>query len=306
MCGVTLGRFGLWSRAFRHLDQPATRRSTISPAEAATEAESAGYAAAWFPGGAGRSDFAATAARLLAATRTLAVCVGVLSIWDNTAASVTGEYHGLVTAHGDRVIVGFGVSHGPLVDGSRHGRYHRPLTALDRYLNELDARPVPLPSSRRVLGGLGRRTLERAAHRAVGAHPYLVTPGHTAMARKVMGPKAWLAPAQKVVLETDPVQARKVGREHLATYLALPNYRKSLLSQGFASAELDNGGSDELIDAVVPWGTPEALASRLRRHLEAGADHVAVEVLPDDNLDHLVLSWLTLAPALVGSAPEAT
>jgi probable F420-dependent oxidoreductase len=149
-----------------------------------------------------------------------------------------------------------------------------------------------------VIAALRRRMLELARDRAHGAHPYLVTPSHTARARAVLGAGPVLAPEQGIVLETNPVQARAIAREHLARYLQLPNYTRNWREDGFDDEDLADGGSDRLIDALIAWGDPEAIAERVRSHLTAGADHVAVQPVTAD-LDRARAQLRTLAPALL-------
>ena len=148
-----------------------------------------------------------------------------------------------------------------------------------------------MPTSRRVLAALGPRVLRLSAQRSAGAHPYLTTPEHTAKARELVGNTVFLAPEHKVVLTTDADEARAVGRETLERYLGLSNYVNNWLRLGFTEDDVRKPGSDRLIDAVVAYGTPDAIAQRLNEHLEAGADHVAIQVLGGWNED-------TLLPAL--------
>jgi len=182
-------------------------------------------------------------------------------------------------------------------------RYLRPYEKMAAFLDELDASSPPVPKERRVLAALGPRMLRLAAERAAGAHPYLVTPEHTRRARAILGPRPLLAPEQKVVVETDLVRAQEIGRGGIARYLQLPNYTNNLRRLGFTEEDLAGGGSDALVDALVAWGTPEDIEARVREHHEAGADHVAVQVLtaPDaPGLPHE--QWRMLAPALAAMA----
>jgi probable F420-dependent oxidoreductase len=187
----------------------------------------------------------------------------------------------------DRFVLGMGVSHQWLVEDVRGGSYPPPLAAMRRYLEGLDAAPYTAwpgaqPVRPRVIAALGPRMLGLAAELADGAHPYLTMPEHTARAREILGPDRLLAPDQKVVLATDPDAARRTARANLAGYLSQPNYRNSFLRQGFTEADLDDGGSDRLVDGIVAWGTVDAVAARVRAHHDAGADHVAVQLLSDD------------------------
>ena len=117
--------------------------------------------------------------------------------------------------------------------------------------------------------------------RAAGAHPYLTTPQHTREARELLGPGPVIAPEQKVVLDTDPERARPIGRSAVENpYLHLRNYVNNLKRLGYTDEQIENGGSDDLIDALVAHGDTQYVAGRLREHLDAGADHVAIQVLP--------------------------
>jgi probable F420-dependent oxidoreductase len=147
------------------------------------------------------------------------------------------------------------------------------------YLDALDAAPQPVPIEQRMLAALGPKMLRLSATRAVGSHPYLVTPAHTAEARTVMGPDAVLAPEQKVVLSTESTQAREIARKSLAIYLTLPNYLRNLERLGFTQDDFADRGSDRLVDALVAWGSADTVAARVREHRDAGADHVAIQVL---------------------------
>ena len=141
--------------------------------------------------------------------------------------------------------------------------------------------------------------LRLAAERAAGAHPYLVTPEHTRRARGILGPGPLLAPEQMVVVETDPGRAREIGRGAVARYLQLPNYTNNLRRLGFTEEDLAGEGSDALVDALVAWGTPEDIEGRVREHHQAGADHVAVQVLTAPGVPRLPHEqWRLLAPAL--------
>ena len=239
----------------------------------------------WFGETAVNKEAFVHAAILLAATRRITVATGIASIYARDPAAANAAANALAEAFDGRFVLGLGVSHAPAVQLRGHD-YGRPVTAMRDYLDALDlavyrapapADPVPL-----VLAALRTRMLELARDRAHGAHPYLVTPAHTARARSVLGPGPVLAPEQGIVLETDPVQARAIAREHLGRYLQLPNYTRSWREDGFGDDDLADGGSDRLVDALIAWGDPEAIAERIRGHLEAGADHVAVQPVTAD------------------------
>jgi len=184
-----------------------------------------------------------------------------------------------------------GSSHAPMVGDA----YKRPLPRLRAYLDELDAQESPVPIAHRVLAALGPKALALAAERAAGAHPYLVTPDHTRIARQTMGPGALLAVEQKAVLESDPARARELARAMVGRYMVLPNYTNNLLRLGFAEADFADAGSDRLVEALVAWGDENAIVARVREHRQAGADHVCLQVL---NGTVAREQWRRRAPAI--------
>ncbi|MEU3250014.1 LLM class F420-dependent oxidoreductase [Streptomyces sp. NPDC006997] len=279
-----LGRYGVWSPGLRSEDPD--RRA--ERADAAAELEQLGYGALWL----GSSPAPRHAAPLLAATSRVVVGTSIQSIWQYEAADSAAGYAELETAHPGRFVLGLGVSHAKLAD-----QYRRPYSALVEYLDALDAAGVP--AGRRVLAALGPKTLTLSADRAAGAIPYLVTPEHTAQARDILGEAPLLAPELKVVLEPDPDRARAVARETLAMYLALPNYTNNFRRLGFTDADLADGGSDRLVDAVFAWGDESRVRDRVDAFHEAGADHVALQLLDDGARDDLPREgWRRLAEIL--------
>ena len=261
-----LGRFGVWL-AFR----------SIKP-ELAAQIEQLGYGAAWIGGSPDAElDWVDPA---LAQTNSLQLATGIVNIWSAPAPAVAQSYKRIESAHPGRFLLGIGVGHREHTE-----EYIKPYDALVGYLDELDSDMVP--TSRRVLAALGPKVLKLAAERSAGAHPYLTTPQHTAKAREEMGNSVFLAPEHKVVLTNDADEARRIGRETVDHYLGLSNYVNNWLRLGFSEDDVRRPGSDRLIDAVVAYGTPETIVQRLNEHLEAGADHVAIQVLggwTDDTL----------------------
>ena len=284
-----LGQTGIWSSQLRYRDPGQS-------AEAAAELDELGFSALWIPGGAG-GDVLGDAQRLLGATRRAVVATGILNIWMHDPAEVAAGHARLSGQHPGRFLLGLGISHAPLVERSDQ-TYRRPLAKMRGYLDQLDAASPPVPHEEMVLAALGPKMLELARDRTAGAHPYLVTPEHTAEARGLLGPGPVLAPEQKVVLDTDPSRARSVGRQHLAHYLELPNYTNNFLRIGFTEDDLAGGGSDRLIDGLVAWGEPEAIAERIQAHRDAGADHVCVQVLRADATTLPRAEWRQLAAVL--------
>lgn len=263
---MNLGRVGVWwSGSWRVVGGG-------SP-DVPAELEALGYGALWSSGGF-EPGLAPRFAEELTATHHMAVASGIVSIWATTPAELAPAVAELEERFPGRFVLGIGASHAPLA-----ADYHRPYSKMVEFLDELDAVEPPVPAPRRVLAALGPRMLALAAERAAGAHPYFVPVEHTAAARGILGPGPVLAPEVTVVLETDADRAREVARAFTAGYLAMPNYANNLRSLGYGDEDLAGGGSDRLVDAVVAWGDAERVAARVREHLEAGADHVCVQVV---------------------------
>lgn len=271
--------------------------------EAAAEVEELGYRSLWIPETLTREALT-NSAMLLAATQSLVVATGIANIWGRDAYTMAAAHRTLSEIYPGRFLLGLGVSHAPIIEGLHGQEYERPYTRMRDYLAAMDRAvvlsPEPAQQPRRVLAALGPRMLALASESADGAHPYLVTPDHTVIAREVLGPDPWLLPEQAVVIESDPDAARGVARQHLALagYLDLPNYANNLKRLGFTDADLADGGSDRLVDALVAWGDEETIVDRVQRHLEAGADHVAVQVLSARG-EPPRRGWAVLAPALL-------
>ncbi len=290
-----LSRYGVWTGG---LDQQPSARAV----EIVAELEAMGWGAVWIPEAVGRDPFV-HAALLLAGTEKLVVATGIANIFARDAMAMNACWQTVTEAHPGRFLLGLGVSHRPMVEALRGHDYSSPLTAMRDYLARMDeAFYIGAPSAEpaeRVLAALGPKMLELARDQARGAHPYLVPPEHTAQARAILGPDAFLAPEQKVVLETDPAGARDVARNALGMYLpSLPNYANNLRRLGYSEDDLTAPLSDHLVDALVAWGDIESVTARIRAHLDAGADHVAVQVLPMDDMDRVLRDQRTLAEAL--------
>jgi probable F420-dependent oxidoreductase len=199
----------------------------------------------------------------------------------------------VTSAHPGRFLLGLGISHAMLVN-AKSLTYERPLEVTAKYLDALDKADPPVPVAERALAALGPRMLTVARDRTAGAHPYLVTPEHTAVARQILGSGPLLAPEQAVVVETDPGRARQIGRQHLKLYLQLPNYTNNWLRHGYTPDDLADGGSDRLVDGLVAWGDEQTILSRIQAHRDAGADHVCLQVLPREG-ETPVDQWQRLA-----------
>ena len=287
---------GIWSGGLRYGD-PA------QAAEAASELESLGYSALWIPDVGG--DLFGPLGNLLGATRTITIATGILNVWMHTPETAAAEHARLTAEHGHRFLCGIGISHQPLIDHfNEPGTYQNPIEKMVTYLDGLDGAPTPLAISDRVIAALGPKMLELARTRAAGSHPYLVTPELTAKARAGIGPDGLVASEQGVVLETDPTKAREIARQHLATYLGLPNYSNNWKRQGFTDDDIANGGSDRLVDALVVWGDESAIAARVQEQRDAGADHVCIQVFNSDPSALPIAEWRALAPVLIGSPPH--
>jgi probable F420-dependent oxidoreductase len=285
---MRLEPIGIWSAVFRS-DAPEID-------DAARELEDLGFGALWLPGGLG-GDVFGPCARLLNATGHVVVATGVLNIWAHDPLEVAEAVRDLGATFPDRFLLGLGVSHAPLVE--RMGAvYERPYEVMVAYLDALDRAPNPVAPAGRALAALGPRMLELARDRTAGAHPYLVTPEHTRFAREELGLGPLLAPEVKVVLESDPVAARATARRHLTHYFGLPNYTNNLRRFGFTDADFADGGSDRVVDAVVAWGDGPTVSRRVHEHLDAGADHVCIQLLTDDP-GVPVAGWRELAAAVL-------
>ncbi|MFC5722562.1 LLM class F420-dependent oxidoreductase [Streptomyces gamaensis] len=283
-----LGTIGIWTMELR-ADGP---EQLGAVQEAAAELDELGFGSVWIGG----SPSVAQAAHVLEATRNLTVGTSILSIWQHEAADVAAQYGALPPGVRERFVLGLGVSHAKLA-----AQYARPYPAMKEYLAALDGAPVPVPAERRVLAALGPKMLGLAADRAAGAIPYLVATEHTAQARETLGGEAFLAPELPVVLDTDLSRAREAAREHIDFYLALPNYTNNFVRLGFTEDDFKSGGSDRLLDALFALGDAERVRERVREHVAAGADHVAVQVVVPGgrNLDAVRPKWRELAEALV-------
>lgn len=275
-----LGSVGVW-RGERSLD-----------VALASDIEALGYGTIWLGGSPG-SDLR-HAEQLLASTRSIVIATGIVNIWKSDPVELGDSFHRLDAVHPGRLLLGIGSGHREATP-----ERVRPMDAMRRYLDVLDGKNVPV--NRRVLSALGPRMLALAGERSAGTHPYLTVPTQTSEARTALGPAALIAPEQTVVLDTHVDAARLAARSFLKPYLRLDNYVTTMRRAGFTEADVADGGSDRLIDAIVRHGDPDALASAVRGHLDAGADHVCVQVVPTDVDPRAALrataAALRLAPA---------
>lgn len=270
-----IGRLGVWTFRLDLMTAAAAREFVVA-------LEALGYRALWIPESVVSKEIFSHAALLLGAGHRIIVASGIANIWARDAVAMANGARALGEAYPERFVLGLGVSHEPAVR-RRGGTYVRPLRHMREYLDSMDASrsrtpdpPVPVP---RLLAALGPKMLRLAAERTLGAHPYFVPVEHTPFARRELGDDPVLAVEQAAILETDPAIARRVAREHMAGYLRLENYANNLRRLGWNEADLADGGSDALVDAIVAWGDRGVIRDRIERHLAGGADHVCVQML---------------------------
>src|SRR4051795_3873028 len=248
---MELGKIGVWRRRFDGTGGLA-------------QIEAAGYGAFWLGG----SPSVEQARPYLEATSRLTVATGILNVWQHEPAAVTAERARLVRDFPGRFVLGIGIGHPEAT-----AEYMTPLARMRAFFDGLDAAPDPVPGDQRAGAALGPKMLTLVAERSLGPHTYFVTPEHTRFAREQVGPDALLAPEVAVVVEPDDETARAAAREYAALYLQLSNYTNNLKRFGFTDRDIADGGSDRLIDAVIPHGSAEQVAEAVRAHLEAGAAH---------------------------------
>ena len=277
---MNLGKIGVWT---------SYRPFGIERAgEAAKLVEQLGFGA-WWVGG---SPKVPAIRPILEATTILTAATGILNVWANDPAGTAAQDAALRAEFPERFVLGIGIGHPEATSD-----YRRPRTAMRSFLDGLDASPDAPPAEERCLAALRPRMLELARERSAGSHTYFVPVEHTRIARERLGPGALLAPEVACVVETDPVRARQVARDYAKLYLGLSNYTRNLLEFGFAEDDFANGGSDRLIDAVIPHGSAEEIAEVVRAHLDAGADHVCVQPLGEEGIPRE--SWTALARVLL-------
>lgn len=279
--GLGLGAFGVWTFDFE--EQPAAVvRDSVQ------ELEGLGWPAVWVPEVGGREAFS-LAGFLLAVTERMSVVNGIASVSAREAVAARGGGVLLADAYPGRHVLGLGFG------GKRAGV--KPLGAMSEYLDVLDG----AEGVRRVLAAYGPKMLELARDRSAGAHTYKVNVVHTVQAREILGPDAFLGVEHAVLLETDPERARAVAREHLVPYLATPYNLAKFRRLGYTEDDLTGGGSDRFVDDMVFWGDLDTVVDRLHTHLEAGADHVGVQVIGVEAGQTAMPQWRALAEALSGA-----
>lgn len=287
-----LGPVGVWTFAFDSLAADVVRRT-------AREIGSLGYPAVWVPEGGGSREIFAHLSLLLAATERIAVCSGIANVTARHAEAMAGGARTLADAFSDRVVLGLGIGH-QVTTGRRGQDWGDPVGRMASYLDAMDAAqmgPDPVVPVRRLLAALGPRMLRLSAERALGAHTYFVPVEHTARARAELGSEPILAVEQTAVATSDPSRARRIARGWAASYLELPNYANNWRRLGYG--EEDVAGSEKLLDAGIVWGDASEIAARVREHLDAGADHVCVQVISTRDDDACVPQLAELAELLL-------
>ena len=271
-----LGPVGIWTFEAERLPASAAR-------DYARTVESLGFRTLWIPESLGSKEVFAHAGLLLSATRSLVVASGIANIWARDPVAMANGARALVDAYPDRFVLGLGVSHAPIVK-TRGNRYARPLDHMREYLDAMDSAPYVGPAVEvpRVLAALGPQMLRLARERTLGAHPYFVPVEHTSRARAQLGTGPLLAVEQAAVLSDDAGIARATARRHMKRYLDLENYANNLRRLGWSDADLADGGSDRLVDAIVAWGRVETIRERMAEHHARGADHVCLQILRVD------------------------
>lgn len=270
---MELGRLGVWY-AF----------DKLKPAEIAPlvrRVEALGYDALWYPE-ARVYESLSMAGFALGQTTRLKLGSSIASIYARDPFTARQGLFTLRSLYGDRFVLGLGVSHAPMVEKLRGHTYEKPVPAMRRYLDGMFRGQDGAEEWPVTIAALGPLMLKLAAERTRGALPYNGTPEHTRQARAILGPSKWLVVEQKVCLETDPAKARALGRKELARYMVLPNYRNHWLGLGFSEAELEGGGSDRFIDAMVNWGDAAAVKAQVRAHFEAGATQVCIQPVHEE------------------------
>lgn len=278
---MDIGKYGV----FYFLDNLTAPKAV----EFAQEVERLGYGALWYPEAVGRNSMV-TASWLLAHTSKLFVASGIANIYARDPQATVAAQKALNELSGGRYLLGLGVSHAPLVEDLRGHSFHKPLARMREYLEKMSQAVYQAPeagvSGEVVIGALGPKMTELAAELTDGAHPYNVTPEHTAFARRLVGPNKKVYVEHKVVLETDPEKARAAAKQSLDFYLGLPNYSNNWKRLGFSDEDLA-GPSDHFLDELVYWGDADTIVKKLNRHLEAGADHVCIQPLGENPLECL-------------------
>jgi probable F420-dependent oxidoreductase len=277
---VQLGEIGIWT-SYRAIDER-------DAGQAAELVESLGYGALWLGG----SPRLPTVRPLLDATERLTVATGIVNVWQYEAATLASERAELAAEFPGRLLLGIGIGHPEATSD-----YSHPLTTMRRFFDGLDGAATPVPRDERCVAALGPRMLDLCADRSLGTLTYFTPVEHTRFARERVGENALVATELACVLDVDDDRARATARGYAELYLGLRNYTTNLLKFGFSEQDLAGGGSDRLIDAIVPHGTAEEIAAVARAHLDAGANHVCLQTVGISGIPRE--QWTALAAALI-------
>jgi probable F420-dependent oxidoreductase len=276
---MDFGSFGAWT-SYRNF-------GIEEAGEAARAAEEAGFTAFWL-GGSPRLE---EVRPLLEGSTDLVVGTSIVNIWGYDPAELAEEFHALEDAFPGRTCVGIGVGHPEATSD-----YKRPLTNLEAFLDGVDAAEAPIPEDRRIIAALAPKMLAMCARRSLGTIPYFTSVDHTRWAREQIGPDKDLIAELACVVDEDVERARATAREYAKLYLGLRNYTNALLDHGFEQSDIEDGGSDRLIDHVVPHGTAAEIAAVAREHIDAGADQVCFQPLGAEGIP--AADWAALAAAV--------
>jgi probable F420-dependent oxidoreductase len=291
--GLDVGTFGVYTFDFEV--QPAARIR-----ESVQELEEQGWRALWIPELLGR-DALTHAGYLLSCTEHMRIINGIAQIWSRGARWAYGAALLLADAYPDRHVLGLGF-------GGGQGAGTKPLAAMNAYLDEMDAlqtpNPLPRVPMRRIMAAYGPKMLELARQRTAGAQTYHVNVAHTAQAREILGPDAFLGVEHAVLFESDPDKARAIAREHLHIYLNSPYNIAKFRRLGYSEEEIAGGG-DRIVDDLVFWGDLDTIVEKLHAHVEAGADHVAVQVIGIEPGESATPYWRMLSEALLPQGGNA-
>jgi probable F420-dependent oxidoreductase len=277
---MNLERFGVWT-SYRMIGEE-------NAGEAAKLVQELGYGTFWLGG----SPRLPTVRPLLEATDQLMVATGIVNVWAYEPGPLADEHAALTADFPGRLLLGIGIGHPEATSD-----YTKPLTKMREFLDGLDAAERPVPREERCIAALGPKMLDLSAERTLGTHPYFVSAEHTRFARERLGPDALIAPEVACAVDPDPVSGRAAAREYAQVYLNLRNYTSNLKQFGFTDADIADGGSDRLIDAVIPHGTAEQIAEAVHEHLDAGADHVCLQPVGVSGVPRE--QWTALARALI-------
>ena len=281
MRAMNVGRFGVWTSRYAVGDAHA--------GEAAQLAEELGFGTFWLGG----SPRLPSLRPMLAATERLTIATGIVNVWQYEPLLLAEEFWELEGEFPGRLLLGIGIGHPEATS-----EYTRPLQTMRTFFDGVDAAPRPVPRERRCVAALGPKMLDLSVQRSLGTHPYFTSVTHTRIARERLGPGALVAPELACVLDDHPDRALAVARGYAARYLSLRNYTNNLIASGFDERDIADGGSQRLIDAVVPQGSAARVAAVAREHLDAGADHVCVQTIGVEGVPRD--EWTALAAELLG------